>query len=167
MKFSADIKPPTKSELLNEEERLQKDIKKIKYIQKFFFFSTLLLFIFGVVMLFGPLLSKIMAIVSGAILFMASFIMAIPSFIFAKRIDHINNSLNELSDIPKNGCEEALMLCRINGACERYRQEVVGEGRKITYGELVMMRCLVPAGSEAYNEAREKRLEWACTKLHS
>jgi hypothetical protein len=167
MKFSVDTKPPTKIEILNEEKKIQKKTIKIKYLQKTFFFWTFLLFIFALVVIFGPLFSKIMAIELGMTIFVASFIMAIPSFILTRQIDTMNNSLNEFSDIPKNGCEEALMICKINSECERYRQDVISQGRKITYGELVMMRKLVPTGSEAYNEAREKRLEWACSKLHS
>ena len=167
MKFSVEIKPPTEIEILNEENELKKKRKKIKYLQKAFFFLTLLLFIFGVVVILGTSFSKIIAIQLGVIIFVASFIMAVPSFVLTTRIDAMNNSLNELSDIPKNSCEEALMICRTNSESEKYRQDVISQGRKITYGELVMMRNMVPKGSEVYNEAREKRLEWACKKLHS
>ncbi|MGD0283289.1 MAG: hypothetical protein ABSB95_13115 [Dissulfurispiraceae bacterium] len=167
MKFSIETKPPAKTEILNQEIELQKKIKKNKYFQKTFFFWTFMLFIFGFVAIFGPLFSKVAAIESGLIIFIASFIMGFSSFILAGRTDSMNSSLKELSDIPKNCCEEALMICRINAECERYRQDVISLGRKIAYGELVMIRKLVPTSSEAYNEGREKRLEWACRKLHS
>ncbi len=166
--FSVEKGPPTKIEIMNEEKALQKKIKKIKFLQKSFFSLTIIIFIFGVGVMFYSPFSAIITIAIGIIIFGASSIAAIPSFVFARQTDNLTHSLNELSDIPKGNCEEALMVCKINSECEKYRQDVIRQGRKITYGELIMMRNLVaPEGVQSYNEARENRLEWACNKLHS
>ncbi|MBF0558016.1 MAG: hypothetical protein HQL08_04470 [Nitrospirae bacterium] len=167
MKFSLETEPPAITDFLKEEAELHKRIKKTKSLQRFYLVTTIIIFSSGVVVIFYAPYGSMIKIALGLTIFIISYLADLASLFFARHSDIMTTSLKELYDIPINNCEEALMLCGINGECEKYRQDVVRQGRKMVYGELLMMRAQVPAGSKSYDEAKEKRLLWACTKLHS